>query len=495
MNAHPFLAVCLCFSVTGAAASAAPSGPFGLDLPDEAVSDRVSHVKYIEANTRETFATFEGPGCLKHLYVTLNKPITPGVTPMMNRKIIIRIFFDDSKTPHVEAPVGDFFGVQHGVNFYRIDTPLLSVQEWSGYNCYFEMPFAKNARIEFETGGERLPLYLQADWHRYPGQEMRETRRFCAGFRREMPTERYGNDFLMLDADGPGQLIGFVYGVRLIDNTDRWSHGGADNIYIDGHGEHPAYLRGIGGEDVFGTSFGGALHPPESHHYMGMPYYAHEDTGEARVAQRVTGYRFFIPDPVRFRESIHMRFGSMENDICATVYWYQSKPLRPFVKLPEFPALLPGVELKRGAADLPLPETGVWRLHGPGEEEPVTQASDHGFNDFNHAFRPRKKGAGVHHRGVTGRAECVIEAEEDVTATIRLAWDDRATLTVNGGAPMELGDHAAFRSKTVSVPLKKGPNRISLSLTNEQGSNHGGWCFAFKATTPEGKTLIPQASE
>ena len=39
----------------------------------------------------------------------------------------------------------------------------------------------------------------------------------------------------MLDAEGPGQLIGFVYGVRLIDNTDRWSHGGADNITSVNH--------------------------------------------------------------------------------------------------------------------------------------------------------------------------------------------------------------------------------------------------------------------
>ena len=36
--------------------------------------------------------------------------------------------------------------------------------------------------------------------------------------------------------------------VRLIDNVDRWSHGGSENIYLDGDGRHPAYLRGIGGE-------------------------------------------------------------------------------------------------------------------------------------------------------------------------------------------------------------------------------------------------------
>ncbi len=166
----------------------------------------------------------------------------------------------------------------------------------------------------------RVPLYFQLDWQRYPGAEMKEPRRFCASWRREMPTPRYGENFLMLDADGPGQLIGFFYGVRLIDNTDRWSHGGAENIYLDGLGAHPAYIRGIGGEDTFGTSYGGVQHPPESHLYTGIPYYKTEDIGETRGAQRLSAYRFFVHDAIRWQESVHMRFGTMENDICATVY-------------------------------------------------------------------------------------------------------------------------------------------------------------------------------
>lgn len=44
---------------------------------------------------------------------------------------------DGSGVPHVEAPVGDFFGVMHGVHFYPINTPWLSVKQYSGYNCYF----------------------------------------------------------------------------------------------------------------------------------------------------------------------------------------------------------------------------------------------------------------------------------------------------------------------------------------------------------------------
>src|SRR5438067_854748 len=144
LNASLFLTGMLALLLATGEALAAPSGLFGLDLPENAVPDRVSVVRRLEANKKETYATLDGPGCIRHIYLTLSKPIAPNALAMMNRKIIIRIFFDDSAIPHVEAPAGDFFGVMHGVNYYEINTPLLSVQQWSGYNSYFEMPFAKN---------------------------------------------------------------------------------------------------------------------------------------------------------------------------------------------------------------------------------------------------------------------------------------------------------------------------------------------------------------
>lgn len=498
-------------------ASAAPAGLFGLDLPDNAVPDRVSEVRAILPQKRETWATLEGPGCIRHIWVTMNNPNAAQPAWRTNRKLIIRIFFDDSPVPQVEAPIGDFFGLMHGVDYYDINNEFISVQAWSGYNCYFEMPFAKNARVEFETGEERVPLYFQLDWHRYPGAEMKEPRRFCASWRREMPTQRYGENFLMLDADGPGQLIGFFYGVRLLDNVDRWSHGGAENIYLDGLGQHPAYIRGIGGEDTFGTSYGGVQHPPESHLYAGLPYYKIEDTGEARGAQRVTGYRFFVRDAIKWQESIHMRFGTMENDVCSMVYWYQSQPLRPFVKIPKLEDRMPGVKLPRGAMDFPLPDAGTWQLQAPLDNEDgaaikaalatplprdlapgadwIKRPANHGYIDFNLVFRPEVRGVGVHYKGKAAQAFCVLQADRDLTAAVRLAWDDHAVLRVNDGAPIDLGEHPAFRDHTVEVPLKKGRNIVALTLSNETGTNHGGWAFAFKATTPDGALLQPHPLE
>ena len=486
---------------------------FYLDLPKRAISARWTGVKGIGANKRETYARLEGPGCIKHLFVVLKHPKH---STMTNRKIIMRIYFDDSEVPHVEAPVGDFFGVMHGQNWYDVNNEFLSVKAWNGYNSYFEMPFASNARIEFETGPEANVVYLQVDWHRYPEQEMRETRRFCAQWRRECPTQRYGEDYLMLDADGPGQLVGFVYGVRLMDDTDRWSHGGADNIYIDGNGEYPSFIRGIGGEDAFGAGYGGALHPPETHLYSAIPYYVHEDTGEPRPAQRLVGYRFFVKDSICFEESIQMRFGCMSNDICSTVYWYQSATARrSFVKMPDWDKLLPGAELKRGEMDLPMPDFGSWQVNGPydnkgnaaieealkgsldlenpkGDLDWIILESHHGFIDLNHVFRLAKYGVGSHYRNKAARAICVLNVPEAMKANIRIAWDDQLIFQVNDQKPIDMGNQYSFLPITIQVDLVKGKNILVLTLSNTSGSNHGGWLFAFRAESSDGNMLKPQ---
>lgn len=484
---------------------------FDLDLPSTPIADRVSITRGIPADRKETWAELDGPGCINHIWITLKHPLH---SELANRKLIIRIYFDGSEVPHVEAPVGDFFGVMHGVDFYPINTPWLSVKAYNGYNCYFKMPFAKSARIEFETGGESNHVYLQVDWHRYPDQEMREIRRFCCRWRKENPTARYGEDFLMLDADGPGQLVGFVYGVRLIDNVDRWSHGGAENVYIDGESDHPGYLRGIGGEDTFGTSYGGAHHPPETHLHAAIPYYYHEDTGEARRAQRLVGYRFFDVDSISFRESIHMRFGCMSNDICSTVYWYQVGAPRPFTKVPPWKSLLPGKELARGEMDLPLPDRGTWWVKVPAgaaetgiadalggellqaapsdDEAWKVWSSNHGFVDFNHVDRPHVGGVGVHHRDVVALARCVLQSERATRSEIRLSWDDRAILRVNEDKPIDLGTHRFFRSRSIPIDLQAGANLVTLTVSNTQGSNHGGWCFAFRCRSADGKVILPE---
>lgn len=513
-------------AVLTASSAAAPQGMFGLDLPSKPVSDHVSLTRRLAPGEKAVYASLDGPGCIRRIWLCLNRPpgsgrelppTSSGGRRLQNRKVIIRIYFDGAETPNVEAPVGDFFGVMHGIDYYAVNTPFVAVKEHNGYECFFEMPFAKSARIEIENAPDASNhFYIQVAWHRYPGQEMREEMRFCAQWRREMPTERYGKDYLLLDADGPGRLIGYFYGLRLIDNVDRWSHGGAENIYLDGMDEHPAFLRGIGGEDAFAVGYGGVLHPPETHLYDGIPYYFAEDTGEARSAQRVVGYRFYVADAIRFNKSIRFQFGTMQNDVCSMVYWYQAGAPRRFVKMPAWEKMLPATELRRGQMDLPLPDHGSWSVSpvlenkdnaaiqqalaqdkksAAASEGWVTRPTYHGFLDFNNVLRPGTRGAGSHYSGKAAQAVSFLDAPADMTARVRIAWDDRLVLRVNEGAPIDLGTNEHFRARTVEVPLKQGRNRISVTLSNETGTNHGGWTFAFKATAPDESVLAPRAED
>ncbi len=484
--------------------------PLSLDLPADPLPDRFSLTRSLPPNRRTEWVTLDGPGCIRHIWVTLRHPRSASI---INRKMIIRITFDGADTPHVEAPIGDFFGLMHGADFYPIDTHWLSAKEYSGYNCYFPMPFAQSARIELETSDEPDHCYMQVDWHRYPGASMPEPRRFCCRWRKENPTQRYGEDYLMLDADGPGQLLGFVYGVRLLDDEDRWSHGGGDNIYVDGLTDRPAYLRGIGGEDTFGASYGGAHHPPETHHYAAMPYYEHEDVGRPRRAQRIVGYRFFEHDALPFRKSVHVRFGCMANNICSTAYWYQEGGPRDFVKTPPFEALLPDAPLPRGEMDLPLPDAGEWLVRCPidnaddtavrralaGDPQPDDPAgapwrlrpSLRGFVDFNHVSRPHETGVGRHYVYAAGEARAVFDSPAAGEGALTLSWDDRMVIRVNDAPPIDLGEHCFFRTRSLPVELKAGRNELRVTLSNTTGSNHGGWAFACSLRTADSALLKP----
>ena len=512
-----------------------------LNLPSRAIPDRVSLVQTIQPGQRVTYAEFDGPGCIQHIWLCATRH------EMGGRQTIIRIYFDDAAEPQVEAPVGDFFGVMHGKRYYPLNTRYLSAVAETGWTSYFPMPFAKSARIEFEAAPNAgNGIYLMVDWHRYPHQILHETRRFCARWRRELPTKRYDREYLLLDAEGSGNFLGFFYGVRLLDDVDRWSHGGADNHYIDGMTDSPSFIRGIGGEDTFGTSYGGALHSPvESQLYHGMPYYVHEDTGEARVAQRLVGYRFFEHDAVPFTQSIQARFGCMENDICSTAYWYQTGEVKPFCKMPAWnqilamPAKLADIRredrIAGGSLDASPTASGTWSVCGPfnlsdeAMATPLTPEisfdaaavldgghsanspyllessikfgrdkarwhrfdSIHGFVDFNHHFRCTYRGVGSLHPAIAV-ARAVLTSDVAQTVRITVGFDDHLVLTING-TRHDLGQHRAFRTRTLDVPLSAGANTVVVKQSNTRGSNHGGWAFSFFARSASGQAILPQA--
>ena len=400
--------------------------------------------------------------------------------------------------------------------YYRINTPFITVQPKTGFTSYMPMPFAESARFEVVPGEGTSRTYYLIDWHEYPDQEMEEEMRFRARWRREAPVRDYEDEFIMLDAAGPGRLIGFTFSIDMLQDRHemRWSHAGADNIYIDGAGRHPAYLRGIGGEDTFGASYSGADNPGGTSLYSDVPYYVWKD--EAGDYQKVTAYRFFAHDSISFEESIHMRFAARAHDIASTVYWYSAGPVRPFHEMPPPEKRMPNSEVLRGEFDLPLPDYGEWRIAGPFDDPPeeLPTGADldftapyngrewsvfpalRGFVDFNHVYRPEPSNRNSPTLEGAAVARAVLDAPSAGEATLTLGFDDQLVIQVNGGDPIDMGEHPYFRSNTVNVSLDEGENIIALWLSNgdqDESLTRGGWVFSFRAETEDGELLTPRA--
>lgn len=495
---------------------------WNLDLPAKPVSRRISRNFSFKGPEPIVLADIYGPGCIRRFWITGNN---------IGRDVVLRIYFDGEPVPYVEAPLNDFFGAMHNLmanpyphdaarkelpdDMYVLNTPFLAIKPKNGMTAYFSMPFATRARFEV-TGSERSTnLYYTLEWNEYPGQKMEEPMRFAARWRREAPVRDYADEFILLDADGPGQLIGFIYSVDMLQSRQimRWSHAGADNIYIDGDGDQPAYLRGIGGEDFFGTSYSGGDYLAQTSLFSDMPFYIQKDPEGDK--QKLVGYRFFVNEAIHFQKSLHIRFASRAHDVASMVYWYTAKPVRPYFEMPPREKRLPGSEVWRGEYDLPLPESGQWWVAGPFpkgrfEYELPTEATFNqtelfhglpwqkfaairGFVDFNHVYRPEASNANSPALDAVAVARATLTVPADTKATLTLAWDDQLVLRVNDGEPIDLGTKQYLQAKMVEVPLRKGENTIALWLSNEVGLTRGAWVFSFRAFTAKGKVLLPQA--
>ncbi len=518
-----------CGTIEQAAAAPHPPAQGGsmyewqLNLPAHAVPRRISRTFNYSGDEPAVLAEIEGPGCIRRFWVT-------GAN--LGRNVVLRIYFDGEEVPSVEAPINDFFGAMHNLmadrypprnpveglpeGYYRINTPFFTVQPKTGFTCHMPMPFAESARFEVVPGEGTSRTYYLIDWHEYPDQEMNEEMRFRARWRREAPVRDYEDEFIMLDADGPGRLIGFMYSIDMLEDRHemRWSHAGADNIYIDGTGRHPAYLRGIGGEDTFGASYSGGDNPGGTSLYADVPYYVwKDDDGDY---QQVAAYRFFAHDALTFDEGIHMRFAARAHDIASTVFWYSTAPVRPFHEMPPPEKRMPNTRVLRGDYDLPLPDYGAWWIAGPFDDPPGSLptrrdfdpgesfngrewsvfSSLRGFVDFNHVYRPEPSNRNSPTLEAVAVARAILDAPSPGEVTLTLGFDDQLVIQVNDNEPIDMGEHRYFQSQTVEVPFEEGENVVALWLNNgdqAESFSRGGWVFSFRAETEDGQILQPRA--
>jgi hypothetical protein len=302
--------------------------------------------------TRELFNS-PGPGVITHIWFTISAPAAYHL-----KEIVLRMYWDGSTRPSVEAPVGDFFGLNLG-QYVVYQSAFLNCSPIRALNCYFAMPFRRSARITATNEGTQAvgAFYSNIDYQLVPALPERSLYfhaqyrqaapnravRFPAGDKELNPDGR--QNYVYLETRGSGQLMGVTLGV--LQNRENWMGEGDDMIFVDD--ETKPLIVGTGSEDYFcgAWNFGGrdgAI--PFAHLYNGAPLISSPE----RPGGRYCLYRWHADNPVTFRKYLKhtMEHGHANNRgdcFYSVAYWYQSEPYTDFAALPpaadRVPALKP----------------------------------------------------------------------------------------------------------------------------------------------------------
>lgn len=301
----------------------------------------------IEPGEKRPIAEIKGSCIIRHIWITIGSKEEHYL-----RKILLRIYWDDEKHPSVEVPIGDFFGIGFGITKNFVSLPLqMSSEDGKAFNCWFPMPFYRNARIEIESECENeFHFFFYIDYEEYEKLE-NDLALFHAQWRRENPTEGWGDDkkwdivnelwkvpnldgknnYIILDAEGKGHYVGCNLNIDCYEKQKNdWYGEGDDMIFIDGE-KWPPDLHGTGTEDYFNTAWS----PTQEYcaPYHGITVYS-GDKGW-KYSGKNSMYRFHIEDPVIFEKSIkitieHGHANNLSNDYSSTAYWYQIEPHKKF---------------------------------------------------------------------------------------------------------------------------------------------------------------------
>jgi hypothetical protein len=313
-------------------------------------------LKYIQPGETAVLFDVKGAGVINHIWLTFNdaRPNWLEKEGSANpAELVIRMYWDDSSEPAVESPIGDFFGSGFGLRKEVKSEPVL-VEGGDGYNCYWQMPFRKAAKITVTNEGKKAArsFYFQFDYtelKKIPA----DAPYFYAQYRQEFP-EVTGKDYLIADVEGRGHYVGTVMSVR--SRSPYWFGEGDAKYYIDGENEPSTW--GTGTEDYFLSAWG---FTENLNLYSGCSYMS---KGEEDLGAQYTLYRWHVRDPVRFTKSFRFEIehtGWMsadetetgevdghverEDDIATVAFWYQAGIPKKFA---EFPSLdertLPNLE-------------------------------------------------------------------------------------------------------------------------------------------------------
>ena len=315
----------------------------------------------IEPGETRVLADINGPGAITHLWMTQSNHY---------RECLLRITWDNAAKPSVLCPLGDFFGLGHGmVNSYQsqLFTASCSPERANRFNqgcalnSYAWMPFKERARVELvNESSETHHQYFYVDYEQFT-QPREDAGYFHAEFRRANPFGGWGheitvntpaaniankgrlawdNNYVILETRGKGHYIGCNLSVTNFQGT--WWGEGDDMIWVDGY-KWPPDLHGTGSEDYLNQAWG-------------MQANAFLRNGSSIFERHTNGYQtsyvYHLENPVRFQKEIkvtieHGHGNHLANEMSSVAYWYADRPTAA-VKPPPVAKRLPVLRDNQG---------------------------------------------------------------------------------------------------------------------------------------------------
>ena len=292
-----------------------------------------------EPGESRVLADIDGPGAVTHLWMT---------QPNHYREVLLKITWDNARQPSVLCPLGDFFGLGHGiVNSYQSLLFSASTRrdncfdEGCALNSYVRMPFRERAVVELVNESREVHRqYFYVDYEQEASSPPEDAGYFHAEFRRENPfggwshdilvnhpeanvvnKERaaWENNYVILETTGRGHYVGCNLSVTNFQGT--WWGEGDDMIWVDGY-KWPPDLHGTGSEDYLNQAWG-----MQDNAFLRNGSSIHEEnTGGYQ-----TSYVHHLENPVRFEREIkvtieHGHGNHLCNEMSSVAYWYAAEP-------------------------------------------------------------------------------------------------------------------------------------------------------------------------
>jgi hypothetical protein len=283
-------------------------------------------------------ADIRGPAVITMIHFAMPESLK------LDRGSVLRIWWDDEKTPSVEVPLVDFFCDPNGTQ-ERVDSALVNKRR--GWNAYFPMPFRKHAVLELEHDGPG-PASCYFYVFSRPLKQWNPALGYFHSTWRQEKLLLGKRDYPALEARGKGQFVGWNATVRGVPpGGDGYPVDENAKFYVDGERKPSVELMGL--EDAFGFSFGF----PETAN--SFPY-----TGWAPFYKGACAYRFFVHEAIPFQRNLRVAIGFGEHEwpmflewfgkpsgtleFSTCCYWYQTEPHAPFPPLPRHRARRPSLD-------------------------------------------------------------------------------------------------------------------------------------------------------